>query len=186
MGDKLDIGKLGKTAVAVIIGAGLMFAVQHLVLPKIPFDTGVENVYLNLGIAILAVFAAIFGPIAGFLIGFIGHTLVDVFGPWGISWSWILSSAIFGCIMGWFWKSYKIEEGGFGLKECLTFNGVQIAANIAAWAFIARTLDMSFFNEPFGKVSLQGFAAAGLNSAVVLVLGTLLAFGYSKFRASRK
>jgi energy-coupling factor transport system substrate-specific component len=174
-----------KTVLGIIIGAALMFGVQHFA-PYIPFNTGVEDVYLNLGIAILAVFAAIFGPIAGFLIGFIGHTLVDVFAPWGISWSWVTSSAIFGCIVGWFWKSYKIEEGGFGFKECLIFNGVQIAANILVWAFIARTLDMSLFNEPFSKVSQQGFAAAGYNSAVVLVLSSLLAFGYSQFRARRK
>jgi energy-coupling factor transport system substrate-specific component len=174
-----------KTVLGIVIGAALMFVVQHFA-SDIPFDTGVEGTYLNLGIAILAVFAAIFGPIAGFLIGFIGHTLVDVFAPWGISWSWVASSAIFGCIVGWFWKSYKIEEGGFGLKECLVFNGVQIVANILVWAFIARTLDMSLFNEPFSKVSQQGFAAAGYNSAVVLVLSSLLAFGYSKFRARRK
>ena len=186
MGDKVTLGKLGKTAVAIIIGAALMFVVQHFAM-KIPFDTGVENTYLNIGIAILAVFAAIFGPVAGFLIGFIGHTLVDVFAPWGmIYWTWSTSSAIFGCLVGWFWKSYKIEEGGFGFKQCLTFNGIQIAANILVWAFIARTLDMSLFNESFSKVSQQGFAAAGYNSVVVLVLGSLLAFGYSKFRASRK
>jgi energy-coupling factor transport system substrate-specific component len=184
MGDNVARDKQVKTIVAIIIGAGLMFAVQHFA-AKIPFDTGVENTYLNLGIAILAVFAAIFGPIAGFLIGFIGHTLIDVFAPWDISWSWIASSAIFGCIVGFFWKSYKIEEGGFGLKECLIFNGVQIVANIVVWAFIARTLDMSIFNEPFSKVSQQGFAAAGFNSAVVLVLSSLLVFGYSKFRGRR-
>jgi energy-coupling factor transport system substrate-specific component len=173
-----------KTVAAIVIGAVLMFAVQHFA-SDIPFDTGVEGTYLNLGIAILAVFAAIFGPIAGFLIGFIGHTLVDAFAPWGISWSWIASSAIFGYATGFFWKSYRIEEGEFGLKECLSFNGIQIAANVLVWVFVARTLDMIIYNESFAKVSPQSFAAAGYNSAVVLVLSSLLAFGYSRFRGRR-
>jgi energy-coupling factor transport system substrate-specific component len=184
MGDKSVLGKLGKTAVAIIIGAALMFVLMRFA--SIP--SGVPDTNINFGIAILAVFAAIFGPVAGFLVGLIGHALTDFSwgGLGGIWWSWVISSAVFGCVIGFLWKSYKIEEGGFGLKECLTFNGVQIITNIVVWVFVARTLDMIIYNEPFDKVSLQSFAAACFNSAVVLVLGSLLAFGYSKFKASRK
>jgi energy-coupling factor transport system substrate-specific component len=171
-----------KTVIGIVIGAALMFVVQHFA-SDIPFDTGVENTYLNLGIAILAVFSVIFGPIAGFLIGFVGYALVDATAEWEISWSWIISSGVFGCIIGCFWKSFKIEEGGFGFKECFTFNIIQIVANALVWVFVARTLDLLMnYKESFEKVTLQGFAAAGFNSAVVLVLGSLLAFGYSRFR----
>jgi energy-coupling factor transport system substrate-specific component len=170
-----------KTVVAIVIGAALYFVLFRFA----SIETPVENTYINFGIAILAVFSATFGPIAGFLIGFIGHTLVDTTAGWGISWSWIISSGVFGCVIGCFWKSFKIDEGGFGLKECLSFNGIQIVANVLVWVFLARTLDMMMYDEPFGKVTLQGFSAAGFNSAVVLVLGSLLAFGYSKFRAKR-
>jgi energy-coupling factor transport system substrate-specific component len=148
-------------------------------------NTGVENTYINFGIAILAAFAAAFGPVAGFLIGLIGHALTD-FSWGGIWWSWVISSAIFGCVIGWFWKSFKIEEGGFGLKQCLTFNGIQIITNILVWVFIARTLDMIIYDEPFGKVSLQGLTAAAINSAVVLTFGSLLCFGYSKYKSKHK
>ncbi|MDR0497363.1 MAG: ECF-type riboflavin transporter substrate-binding protein [Treponema sp.] len=173
-----------KTVAAIIIGALLMFVLMRF----ISISTGVPDTYINLGVAILAAFAAIFGPIAGFLIGFIGHALVDL--SWGgIWWSWVISSALCGLIIGFFWKNYRIEENGFGVKQAVVFNFVQIIANIVAYVFIARTLDLMIYQEPFGKVSLQGFTAAGLNSAVVLILGTLLIFGYSKikFRAgSRK
>jgi energy-coupling factor transport system substrate-specific component len=147
-------------------------------------DTGVENTYINFGIAILAAFAAAFGPVIGFLIGFIGHALTD-FSWGGIWWSWVISSAVFGGVIGYFWKSFKIEEGGFGLKQCLTFNGIQIITNILVWVFLARTLDMIIYDEPFGKVSLQGFTAAAINSAVVLVFGSLLCFGYSKYKSKK-
>ncbi|MDR0289799.1 MAG: ECF-type riboflavin transporter substrate-binding protein [Treponema sp.] len=167
-----------KTAAAIAIGAVLMFVLMRFA----SIESGVENTYINFGIAILAAFAAAFGPVAGFLIGFIGHTLTDATAPWGISWSWVISSAVFGVAIGFFWKSFKIEEGGFGLKECFTFNIIQIVTNAVVWVFIARTLDMIIYNEAFEKVSLQSFAAAGFNSAVVLVLGSLLAFGYSRFR----
>jgi energy-coupling factor transport system substrate-specific component len=173
-----------KTVAAIVIGAVLYFVLMRFA--SIP--SGVPDTNINFGIAILAVFAAIFGPIAGFLIGFIGHALTDLHKVYSgadeqIWWSWVISSGVFGCAIGTFWKSYKIDEGGFGLKQCLTFNGIQILANVLVWVFHARTLDMIMYNEAFGKVTLQGFAAAGFNSVVVLVLGSLLAFGYSKFRA---
>ena len=168
-----------KTVVAVGIGAALMFVLMRFV--AIP--TGVPNTNFNLGIAILAVFAAIFGPVAGFLIGLIGHTLVDLTAGWGVWWSWIISSAIFGLAIGSFRKLFRIEEGGFGVKEAVAFNGIQIVTNIVVWAFIARTLDLLIYKEPFGKVTLQGFVASGFNILVVLVLGTLLIIGYSKTRA---
>jgi energy-coupling factor transport system substrate-specific component len=167
-----------KTVVAIGIGAALMFVLMRFV--AIP--TGVPNTNFNFGIPILTIFAAVFGPLAGFLIGFIGHTLVDLTAGWGVWWSWILASAFYGCTVGAFWKFYKIEEGQFGIKEAVIFNGVQIGANILAYIFIARTLDLFIYREPFAKVTLQGFTAAGVNAATVLILGTLLAIGYARTR----
>jgi len=85
-------------------------------------------------------------------------------------------------MIGCFWKAYKIEEGGFGIKQAVIFNIVQIVANLIAWVAIAPTLDFLIYKEPSDKVYLQGLVAGGLNIAVVLILGTLLAIGYSKTR----
>jgi len=172
-----------KTVVAIGIGAALMFVLMRFV--TVP--SGVPNTEIKLGIAILAMFAATFGPIAGLLIGFIGHALSDLTiyltgGDDRIWWSWVIASSLFGCIIGAFWKFYKIEEGEFGIKQCLIFNGIQIGANILAYVFIARTLDLLIYSEPFEKVTLQGLTAAGVNSAVVLILGSVWAFCYSKTR----
>jgi len=164
-----------KTVVAIGIGSALMFVLMRFV--AIP--SGVPNTNLNLGIAVLSVFAAIFGPIAGFLIGFIGHTLTDL--TWGsVWWTWVIADALYGLAVGIFWKFYKLEEKDFGVKEAVIFNGIQIFANLLAWAVIAPTLDILIYKEPQDKVYLQGLVAGGLNLAVVLILGTLLAFGYSK------
>jgi energy-coupling factor transport system substrate-specific component len=164
-----------KTVAAIVIGAALMFVLNRFA----SIETSVSNTYIMPGIAILAAFAAVFGPVAGFLIGLIGHFFVDL--SWGeLWWSWIISSAIFGLAIGYFWKMYLSENGKFGIKQAVIFNGVQIAANVLVWVFIARTLDLSLFNQSFKEVSLQGFTAAAVNSAVVLALGTLLIFVYHK------
>ena len=167
-----------KTVVAIGIGAALMFVLMRYV--AVP--TGIPNVNINLGIAVLAIFAAIFGPIAGFLIGLIGHTLVDLTWGCGVWWSWVISSALFGCAVGLFSKYFNIEDGEFGLRQCLIFNGVQIGVNALVWGVIAPTLDILIYSEPADKVYLQGIVAGASNMVVVLVLGSLLGFAYSKTR----
>ncbi|MDR0785370.1 MAG: ECF-type riboflavin transporter substrate-binding protein [Treponema sp.] len=166
-----------KTVVAIGIGTAIMFVLMRFV--AIP--SGIPNTNFNLAPAIVAVFAAIFGPIAGFFIAFIGHTLTDL--TWGsVWWSWVVADALFGLLAGLLWKLYKIEEGGFNVKACVFFNIVQIVANVVAWVGVAPTLDILIYQEPANKVFLQGLVAGGLNSMVVLILGSLLAFGYSKTR----
>lgn len=166
-----------RTIVASGIGAAIVFVLMRFV--AIP--SGVPNTNLNLASAILTLFAGIFGPVAGLFIAFVGHTLTDL--TWGgVWWSWVIADAVYGLLVGLFWKLYRIEEGEFGVKQAILFNVVQIGANVVAWIGIAPILDILFFQEPASKVYVQGFTAAGLNSAVVLVLGTILAAGYSKTR----
>ena len=165
-----------KTVVAIGIGAALFFVLNRFV--SIP--SGIPNVNLFLGVAILAVFSAIFGPVAGFLIGFIGHTLVDLTFGWGVWWSWVICSGLLGLAIGFFFHLYRIEEGGFGVKQAITFNIVQIAANAVVWGAIAPTLDILIYAEPAEKVYLQGIVAGSTNAVIILILGTLLIFGYTK------
>jgi len=166
-----------RTVVAIGIGAALMFVLMRFV--AIP--SGVPNTTLNLASAIVAVFAGIFGPVAGALIAFIGHTVTDL--TWGgVWWSWVIANAVFGLLVGLFWKLYKIDEGGFTIKNCIIFNAVQICANAVAWVLVAPVLDILIYQEPANKVFLQGLVAGSLNAGVILILGSILAFGYSRTR----
>jgi energy-coupling factor transport system substrate-specific component len=167
-----------RTVVAIGIGSAIMFVLMRFV--AIP--SGIPNTNLNLAPAITAVFAAIFGPIAGFFIGFIGHTLTDLTLGFGVWWSWVIADAIFGLLVGLFWKLYKINEGEFGLIQCLIFNAVQIVSNAIVWVGIAPALDILIYKEPVDKVFVQGFGAGGLNAVVILILGSIIAFGYSRTR----
>jgi energy-coupling factor transport system substrate-specific component len=166
-----------RSIVAIGIGAAIMFVLMRFV--AIP--SGVPNTNLNLSSAIVALFAATFGPLVGLLIGFIGHTLTDL--TWGgVWWSWVIADAFYGLAIGLFWKAFAIEEGNFGVKKIVLFNVVQIVANAVTWIGIAATLDILIYAEPADKVYLQGAVAAGLNSAVTLVLGTILTAGYARTR----
>ena len=68
-----------KTVVAVGIGAALFFVLGRFVAIPSP----VPNTNISLQYAVLALLAAMYGPVAGGLIGFIGHALIDL--SWGKS-----------------------------------------------------------------------------------------------------
>ncbi len=66
-----------KTFVAVGIGAALFFVLGRFVAIPSP----VPNTNISLQYAVLGLLAAMYGPVAGALIGFIGHALIDL--SWG-------------------------------------------------------------------------------------------------------
>ena len=153
-----------KSVVAIGIGAALFF-----VLGKVAIPSPVPNTNISLQYAIEAVFATLFGPIAGVVIGFIGHTLIDAtsYGPW---WSWIIASAFVGLVIGLLTMKMNVEEG-IDSKKLIRFNVAQI---------IAHVLDILIYAEPVEKLFAQGLMAAVANIITTGVVGTLLLLGYAK------
>ena len=170
-----------KTVVAIGIGAALFFVLGRFV--AIP--SGIPNTNITLQYAILGLLAVMYGPVAGGLIGFIGHTLIDL--SWGGSpwWSWVIASAVVGVVVGLLGKKIKLNEGEFGKKEIVTFAIANIVANVIAWIVIAPVLDILIYAEPANKVFAQGAMAAFVNSVTAVVVGALLAAAYSKTIAKK-
>lgn len=162
-----------KSVVAIGIGAALFF-----VLGKISIPTPVPNTYVSLQYAIQAVMAVLFGPVAGLLIGLIGHTLIDAtsYGPW---WSWIIASACAGLVIGLITMKMDISEG-IDSKKIIRFNVAQAIAHLLAWGLIAPCLDILIYNEPLEKLFAQGLTAGVANIVTTGVVGTLLLVAYAK------
>lgn len=162
-----------KSVVAIGIGAALFF-----VLGKISIPTPVPNTYISLQYAIQAVFATLFGPVAGLIIGFVGHTLIDAtsYGPW---WSWIIASASAGLVIGL--GTMKLDvDGGIDTKKLIRFNISQAVAHLLAWGLIAPCLDILIYKEPIEKLFAQGLMAGVANILTTGIVGTLLLVAYAK------
>ena len=123
-------------------------------------------------------FATLFGPIAGLLIGFIGHTLIDAtsYGPW---WSWIIASAFAGLVIGLITLKMDLSDG-LDAKKLIRFNVAQIIAHLLAWGLVAPVLDIVIYAEPIDKLFAQGLMAAIANIITTGVVGSLLLFAYAK------
>lgn len=165
-----------KTIVAIGIGAAIFFLLARFV--SIPVFA---NTYIALQYALLGFFAVVFGPVAGLLIGLIGHMLTDLtYG--GLWWSWIIVSALVGFASGLILKGYDIESGVFGKKQILRFVIGSAVIHMIGWGLIAPLLDMLIYAEPLSKTFTQGLIAGIANTLTTAVVGTLLLIAYSKTR----
>ena len=158
-----------KTVVAIGIGSALFMVIGLLI--NIP--TFVPNTSIQLQYAVQSLLALIFGPIAGFFIGFIGHAVKDAvtYGPW---WSWIIASGVFGLVIGLFKSRIRIQE------DILAFNGIQVLANILSWGVVAPVLDILIYQQPLDLVFVQGLVAGIANAVTVAIGGTILLAVYAK------
>lgn len=160
--------------VAIGIGAALFFVLGRFVAIPSP----VPNTNISLQYGLLAFMAAIFGPLAGALIAFIGHALIDFSYGWGVWWSWVIASAVAGLIMGLGAKKINIEKS-FGKKEICVFNITQVVAHLVAWGIVAPVLDILIYAEPANKVFTQGLVGGLSNIVTTAIVGTLLAIAFS-------
>ncbi len=162
------------TIVAIGIGAALFFVLGRFVAIPSP----VPNTNISIQYGLLAFMATLFGPVAGILIAFIGHALIDFSYGWGIWWSWVIASGVAGLVMGLGAKKINVEKS-FGTKEIVTFNITQVIAHLIAWGIVAPVLDILIYSEPANKVFLQGLVGGLANIVTTAIVGTLLCVAYA-------
>ncbi len=174
-----------KVTTKTIVATGLGAAVFMLLFMYIKVPSPIPETSFQTAYGLSAFFAALFGPIAGGLIAFIGHALSDAIqygSPW---WSWVIASGVSGVIFGFSYKRTKVEEGEFKLKDILIFNSIQVLGNILAWIVVAPILDIVIYSEPANLVFTQGAVAAVMNSISAGVIGTLLLISYAATRTKK-
>jgi energy-coupling factor transport system substrate-specific component len=170
-----------KTIVAIGLGAAIFTLLfMYVKVPSPIPETSFQTAY-----GVSALFATLFGPIAGALISFIGHALSDAIqygSPW---WSWVIASGVSGFIFGFAYTRTRVEEGIFKGKDILTFNIIQIIGNVVAWIVVAPVLDILIYQEPVNLVFTQGLTAALMNIVSAGVIGTLLLLAYAATRTKK-
>ncbi len=167
-----------RTIVAIGIGSAIFLVLNRFV--SIP--SPIPNTNISTAYPFLAFMAALFGPIAGALIGLIGHALTDMLFYGGVWWSWVVASVVFGCCVGFVSNRLSIESGETRMGDFITFNVYQLIANLIAWLIVAPGLDILIYGEPASKVFSQGSVAGLANFVSILILGTLFLFTYAKTR----
>ncbi|HLQ72513.1 MAG TPA: ECF-type riboflavin transporter substrate-binding protein [Bacillota bacterium] len=174
---------MGKLSVKTIVAIGIGSAVFVILGRFVSIPTGIPNTTIETSYAFLALMSVVFGPIAGALIGLIGHGLKDAIFYGSIWWSWVVVSVFVGFFIGLLSRNINITSGVFGTKQIITFNAVQAVVQLVGWILVAPALDVLIYAEPANKVFLQGGIAAASNIITVGVLGTILLVSYANTRS---
>ena len=131
-----------KSIVAIGIGAALFFVLGRFVAIPSP----VPNTNISVQYGLLAFLAVVYGPVVGGLVGLVGHALIDFSYGWGIWWSWVIASAVFGVLVGFATKVLKLEEGEIGKAGLIKFNLIQVVAHLTCSWVVAPFLDSLIYN----------------------------------------
>ena len=164
-----------KDIVAIGIGAALFFVLGRFVAIPSP----VPNTNITVQYGLLAFMSVVFGPLAGALIGLIGHALIDFSYGWGIWWSWVIASGVFGLLVGLAANVLKLNNADMGKKGLVKFNLTQLAAHLICWMAVAPVLDVFMMGEPWDKLIAQGFMAGIGNAVTTAIVGSLLCIAYA-------
>ena len=173
-------GKWGtKTVVATALGAALFLVLFFYV--KVP--SPVSNTNFQIAYGLTTFFGALFGPISGFLVGFVGHALNDALTGYGVWWSWVIASGVAGFISGLAYKTFDLDHGE---KPGIWFFVLNIVAHLIAWWIIAPGLDVLIYSESPSYVFLvQGPVAFVIDCVSALVVGSILVYAYSATRSHK-
>ena len=157
-----------KTVVLIAIGSAL-YGIGGLPVFGIPVFA---NTSLKPAMAVLALFAALYGPRVGLLVGLIGHFVTDLFAGWGVWFTWVLGSGIVGGFIGLFplVNSGRLSSGQFGVMDFSFFVLLAFVGNCLGYGCSA-ILDNILYAEPLNKVLTQLVVIAVGNSFLIAVVG---------------
>ena len=160
------------------LGTAMFFVIgKFLAIP-----TPIPNFALFLQYAVLIVFSFYFGPFVGFGIGFLGHFLIDLLSGYGLWFSWIISSGLFGLLVGL--TSYLINKRGnpYKVTKILLFILFTTLSGALCWILIAPTGDILIYQEPFDVVWVEGLIAFISNVVSALAIGIPIIYGLKPVR----
>ena len=121
--------KLFEFKTKTIVATGLGAALFTLLFMYVKIPTGIPETDIQTAYGIGAFFAALFGPIAGGLISFIGHALSDSVQYGSAWWSWVIASGLTCFITGFVYPRLHVEEGEFGKKDIIQFSQYHFLGN---------------------------------------------------------
>ena len=173
--------KTVRNVVASAILAALVFVLLRFVSIPTPFPDTTLSIYA----AVVAFFAVLFGPIVGFVGGFLGNLLVDLTAGWGVWWTWVVVTGLYGLFVGLGCKCIGLENGIFGKKELIRYIVVCVVSCILCWGVIAPIGDILIYAEPANLVFIQGLFVGLSGMVASIVVGGILCKAYAASKAQQ-
>ena len=168
-----------------VVASAILAALVFLLLCFVAIPTPLPDTTLSIYAAVVAFFSVLFGPAVGFVGGFIGNLLVDLFKGWGVWWTWVVVTGLYGLFVGLGCKGIRLEDGVFGKKEFIRFTIVSIISCVLCWGVIAPVGDILIYAEPANLVFIQGLFVDISGMIASIVVGGILCKAYAASKAQK-
>ncbi len=157
--------------VAAFVGAIIYFLMHHFLC----VDSGIIDTTLHSACGFGAAFSAIFGPVVGGVLAFVGSAVSDAIRYGGdVAWSWVVASAVSCFGAGLCMRKINIRIGWCEREDLIIFNFYQVVAGVLGWFVIAPLWDIIFNFESAGYAFLEGFKMGVMNILSTAVIGSAL------------
>ena len=104
---------------------------------------------------------------------------------WGVWWTWVVVTGLYGLFVGLGCKGIDLEDGVFEKKEFIRFSIVCVISCILCWGVIAPIGDILIYAEPANLVFIQGLFVGLSGMIASLVVGGILCKAYAASRAQK-
>lgn len=150
-------------------------------------DIEIANNSFRPAIALLSAFAAVYGPLFGFIAGFFGNMGVDLLSGqfW---WNWSLGNGIIGLLSGLmlFVPEYPPKNGKLTTMQLVMFLIFVTVGNYVGLTF-AAVLDVLLDRVPFPQAVFgSAITPASINFLSALILGPPLLYLFLRWKKNGK
>ncbi|HOO28095.1 MAG TPA: ECF transporter S component [Lachnospiraceae bacterium] len=163
---RLGIKEISATVFGSVAFIGIsMFLLKH--------DCGkLSEYYFQIRLLLLTVMSALFGPIAGVLIGAGGSELSDMLIFGRASYISVLAFGTYGLFIGKYAKYYGIRDGLFNRHSAAAFNVIQMLSSMIIWGFIVPLLTFLANKQDLLEAEMAGLETTMFNAAAVCLVCT--------------
>lgn len=171
---KLLFGFGTREVVFAAIGAALYGVLSALTnFLQIP---GAANVSVRPAVAIVFFFGLAFGPIVGFITGFLGNIIADLLSGYGFWIWWDVGNGLMGLVAGLF---YVVMTDFRTLKDII-FAEIAVVLGAAVGMFVASLTEIWVSGIDFSTTLIQNFTPSFITNIVWgLILTPILMIAYS-------
>lgn len=170
-----------KTIVGVAIGAALFGVLMNFGGIRV-----FTNTSLTTAMIVVAVVAALFGPLPAALAAGLGNVLADLIGGWGFWFDWSIGNFVLGFFVGLLpIYGARIEDGIFKVKHAVFYVISVLLGNIIGFGLVTPVLTVLFYSGELTITFGQAFAAIISNGIVLIVVGIPLLVILSRRNAKK-
>lgn len=172
MNMKFEIGKI--EAAVILIGTVLFWGLAQVQNAFVQQGFILFKTYIYMPNVMLALIAALFGPICATVIGLCGQILADLFIAGSIQYVGVFGVTLFGLVMGLYSCKYNVMNRPFDYNVAIDFNIIQFMSMFVMWVLFHTIVSFLLLGADFNYELIRGMKGFVGTFLSIMVIDTFI------------